>query len=85
MNTEKAKELLKDLGINPEFNVLEWNEVFGKLRNAQVNAYDIRLFDRGELLCDLERFISDNGGDLRPWPIDSYFHASTSRTVIIGL
>ena len=80
MTTEEAKELLKELKIDPDFDVLEWSpSVWSILRQEQLRAYGQRQFTRAEELCELERVISANGGSFQPWPVDCYYFSYPAR------
>lgn len=75
MTTEAAKELLLKLGI-AEFDVFEYESVCSKLRKSQLESYDKRDYETGEKLCELERFLDSNGGNIEPLQFeDGYFHS----------
>ena len=78
MTTEEAKELLNKLGIS-EFSVMEWNSVWKQIRDAQLDAYDKREYEKAEKLCELERFIAANGGEVE----DTGDRISNTRTATI--
>lgn len=85
MNTEKAKELLRNLGIEPEFNAMEWSIVWTRIRALQLDAHDRREYAKVEELYELERFISANGGDLHPFPCGGFFHTIPRGTAFLSV